>query len=137
MELKSARQYLNIRERASGRMLLTRVRWCASFLCRLRGLMFRSGLRQGEALLFVESKESRAATTIHMLFVPFAIAVVWIDKTGQVVDKVQARPWRPVYAPRAPAKYYLETHPEFLDQVAIGDELAFEDCSNFEASAGR
>ena len=48
------------------------------------------------------------------------------DARGQVVDKVLAKPWRPFYAPRAPARYTLETHPEFLEKVALGDELVFE-----------
>jgi uncharacterized membrane protein (UPF0127 family) len=119
---------VNVKHRASGATLLAGARWCASFLCRLRGLMFRSGLRAGEALILVEPRESRSATAIHMFFVPFAIAAIWINTSGRVVDKVLARPWRPVYAPRAPARYTLETHPAFLDRVAIGDELVFEDC---------
>jgi uncharacterized membrane protein (UPF0127 family) len=123
------RHFINLRNRATGDTLLSRVKWCASYFCRLRGLMFRSGLRAGEALLFVEASESRVATTIHMFFVPFAIAVVWLDGAGRVVDKALAQPWRPAYAPRAPARYYLETHPAFLDRVSIGDELIFEDCA--------
>ena len=123
----SVRRYVNVKQRASGSILLSRVRWCDSFLCRLRGLMFRSGLRAGEALILAEAAEGRAATSIHMFFVPFAIAAIWIDNSGRVVDKVCAQPWRPFYAPRAPARYTLETDPAFLDQVSIGDELDFED----------
>ncbi len=89
--------------------------------------MFRSGLRAGEALILAEAGESRAATAIHMFFVPFTIAAIWIDNSGRVVDKVRAQPWRPFYAPRAPARYTLETDPAFLDQVSVGDELDFED----------
>jgi uncharacterized membrane protein (UPF0127 family) len=128
------RQCVNVKHRASGVTLLVGARWCASFLCRLRGLMFRSALRAGEALILVEPGDSRSATAIHMFFVPFAIATIWIDSSGRVVDKVLARPWRPFYAPRAPARYTLETDPAFLDQVAIGDELVFENCA---APAGR
>jgi hypothetical protein len=61
-----------------------------------------------------------------MFFVPFAIATVWINSAGRVVDKVLALPWRPFYGPRAPARYILETHPEFLDRVNLDDELVFE-----------
>lgn len=123
----SVRRYVNVKQRASGVLLLSRARWCESFLCRLRGLMFRSRLRAGEALILAEAGESRAAAAIHMFFVPFAIAAIWIDNSGRVVDKVRAQPWRPFYAPRAPARYTLETDPAFLDQVSIGDELDFED----------
>jgi len=123
------RQQIDIRRKAdtAGQPLLRQVRWCASFMSRLRGLMFRSGIAPGEAIVLVEGRDSRAAVTIHMFFVPFTIATVWIDNSGRVVDKVAARPWRPYYAPRAPARYILETHPEFLDRVSIGDELVFED----------
>ena len=101
------RQCVNVKNRASGATLLAGARWCASFLCRLRGLMFRSGLRAGEALVLVESSESRSSTAIHMFFVPFGIAAIWINSSGRVVDKVLARPWQPFYAPRIPARYTL------------------------------
>lgn len=121
------RQFVNVKNRATSVVLLTGVRWCASFLSRLRGLMFRSGLRPGEALVLVEAGDSRSATSIHMFFVPFSIAAVWVNSAGRVVDKVEARPWRPFYAPRQPARYVLETAPDFLNKVSLGDELVFED----------
>lgn len=121
-------RYVNVRNRATGALLRSRARWCASFLSRLRGLMFRAGLADGEALILVEAADSRAATAIHMFFVPFAIAAIWIDTRQRVVDKVEALPWRPFYAPRAPARYVLEAAPALLDQVSLGDELVFEEC---------
>ena len=90
--------------------------------------MFRAPLAPGEALILVEAR-GRLSTSIHMFFVSFAIAAVWIDNDGQVVDKALARSWRPYYAPRAPAHYILETNPEFLERVVIGDELVFYDCA--------
>ena len=116
-----------VKNRSSGEVLLPKVRWCSSYLSRLRGLMFRSKLEPGEALILVEARDSRTATAIHMFNVPFAIAAVWIDSQGCVVDKVEALPWRPFYGPRAPARYVLETAPEFLNQITIGDRLVFED----------
>ena len=120
---------IHLRQRATGQMLLPNVRWCASFFCRLRGLMFRRALRPGEALMLVEGRDSRSATAIHMFFVPFSIAAVWINSAGRVVDQVEARPWRPFYAPREPARYTLETDPAFLQKISLGDEIVFEDSS--------
>ena len=120
---------VNIRNQKSGEIVLRQVRWCASYLSRLRGLMFRSGRKAGEALVLVEAADSRTTTSIHMFFVPFAIAAIWIDSQGRVVDKAVAKPWRPFYAPRTPARYVLETAPEFLGKVTIGDELVFEDAA--------
>ncbi|MCS6910122.1 MAG: DUF192 domain-containing protein [Anaerolineales bacterium] len=118
---------VDVRRKADGALLVRGARWCSSFLCRLRGLMFRRQLAPGEALILVEAAESRAAASIHMLFVPFPIAAIWINSAGRVVDMVEAKPWRPFYAPRAPARYTLESEPEILSRVSIGDEVVFED----------
>lgn len=118
--------------RADGEMLPLDVRRCDTFGCRLRGLMFRRSLEPREALLFIESVESRVAASIHMLFVFFSIGVIWMDADGIVVDKVLAKPFRPYYAPQKPARYYLEAHPRVLAWIDVGEHLDFvdaEDCS--------
>lgn len=108
-----------------GKRLLGHVRRCASFPCRLRGLTFRRTLDEDEGLLLVGGKESRADTAIHMFFVFFPIATIWLDQNGQVVDAKLARPFRPLYMPRAPARDVLEGPPTLLKQVQIGDKLRF------------
>jgi uncharacterized membrane protein (UPF0127 family) len=97
--------------------------------------MFRAPLAPGQAFILVEARDGRLSTSIHMLCVSFSIAAVWIDRDGQVVDKALARPWRPYYASRAPARYILETSPEFLERVVIGDGVVFEDCPAMPAAA--
>jgi uncharacterized membrane protein (UPF0127 family) len=99
--------------------------FCDSFLCRLRGLMFRSNLDHAEGLLLVEARDSRVDTSIHMLFVYMDLAVIWINSKNEVVDTVLARSWRPAYAPHQPAKYILEIHPDRLNEFAIGDKIEF------------
>jgi uncharacterized membrane protein (UPF0127 family) len=105
--------------------LLGRVRHCASFLCRLRGLTFRRTLNDDEGLLLVGHQESRTDTAIHMFFVFFPIAAIWLDQDGRVVDAQLARPFRPLYVPSAPARDVLEGSPALLAQVQIGDQLRF------------
>jgi uncharacterized protein len=90
---------------------------------RLRGFMFRCRLKPGEALLFVNPRESIADAAIHMLFVGMPLGVVWLDGERRVVDTVVAKPWRPHYAPSQPAKYFLEGSPGLLEQVSIGDSV--------------
>jgi uncharacterized membrane protein (UPF0127 family) len=99
--------------------------YCDSFLCRLRGLMFRSHLTQNEGLLLVEAGDSRLNTSIHMLFVFMDLAVIWINSEFTVVDTILAHAWHPAYAPRRPARYILEIHPGRLNEFKIGDHVEF------------
>jgi hypothetical protein len=105
--------------------LVPRVRRADSFVTRLRGLTFRRRLGEDEGLWLVGRRESRVDAAIHMFFVFFPIAVLWLDAQNRVVDKVLARPFRPFYAPEKPAIGILECRPEILDQVQIGDEIRF------------
>ena len=103
-----------------------RVGYCDSFLCRLRGLMFRSRLELNEGLLLVEKHDSRLNTSIHMFFVPFDLAVFWINSEMIVVDKVIAKSWKPAYFPKADARYTLEIHPDRWGNYEIGDKVEFK-----------
>jgi len=87
--------------------------------------MFRRRLGEGEALLFDEGRESSMGVAIHMFFVFFPIAVVWLDAAGRVVDTRLARPFRPYYAPARPARYFIEGEPALLEKVHAGDMLTW------------
>ena len=105
-----------------------RVKYCDSFLCRLRGLMFRKRLEPDDGLLLVQGRrDSRIDTSIHMLFVPFDLSVIWIDTEMTVVDKVIAKAWRPAYVSAQPACYILEIHPYRWEDYQIGDKVEFQD----------
>lgn len=103
-----------------------RVGYCDSFTCRLRGLMFRPRLDPDDGLLLVEKRDSRLDTSIHMFFVPFDLAVFWINSEMTVVDKVIAKSWKPAYFPKADAKYTLEIHPDRWADYEIGDKVEFK-----------
>jgi len=104
---------------------LLQIKFCDTFLSQLRGLTFRSRLAREEGLLLVGTRDSRLDSSIHMLFVSFNLTVVWINSEMKVVDKVLARPWRPAYFSRQPARYVLEVHPERWGDFEIGDRLQF------------
>ena len=103
-----------------------RVKFCDSFLCRLRGLMFRSVLARDEGLILVIGRDSRVDSSIHMLFMSFDIAVFWINSEMNVVDKVIAKSWRPAYFPAQAARYTLEIHPSRYNDYEVGDKVQFE-----------
>ncbi|MFN8401670.1 MAG: DUF192 domain-containing protein [Anaerolineales bacterium] len=102
------------------------VGYCDSFTCKLRGLMFRPRLDLDDGLLLVEKRNSRLETSIHMFFVPFDLAVIWINSDMTVVDKVLAKSWKPAYFPKADAQYTLEIHPDRWADYEIGDKVEFK-----------
>ena len=110
-----------------GQPLLSRVKWCATFGSKLRGLMFRRSIDSDEGLVLAETRASIVATSIHMVFVPFDIAAIWLDENYRVVHKVLAKAWRPFYAAPKPARYVLEGPPALLDRITIGETLRFEE----------
>lgn len=117
----------HLRNAKNNQIVLRRVRLCDNFWTRFRGLQLVTSLPEDEGLLFVTGSESRANTTIHMFFMFFSIGVVWMDASGKVVDKCLAKPWRPAYAPRSAAQFFVEARPGILERVKIGDVLRFDE----------
>ena len=110
---------------SSGEVLVAAARWCESPACRLFGLQLRRGLGSGEGLLLVHPGEGTLSSSIHMFFVFFPIAAVWINAKGTVTSAQLARPWRPYYVSPEPARYVLEAGPELLQRVRPGDTVEF------------
>ena len=77
-------------------------------------------------LLLVQGRSSRLDSAVHMLWMWFDLAVVWLDEDWVVVDVRPARRWQPFLMPARAARYVLETGITYLDRYAIGDELTLE-----------
>ncbi len=117
---------MTVTNATTGQPIFDRLVLCDTFWKRGRGLMFRRAIQPDSAYLFVEPRESTVGATIHMLFVFFSIGVVWLDSQRRVVDLRLARPFQPLVAPRAPAQYFLECHPQALERVSVGDTLRWQ-----------
>ncbi len=94
------------------------------------GLMGRRALGEEQGLLMslppaLQGKRG-VWVSIHMLLVPFPLAVAWLDSEGCVVHRERALPWHPYYTSRYPAWYTLELHPSRLPQLAPGVRLRWE-----------
>lgn len=103
-----------------------RVKYCASFLCRLRGLTFRPSLTRDEGLLLVFGRDSRIDSSIHMLGVRFDLAVFWINSDMLVVDKILAGAGKSAFFSKEPARYVLEVHASRLNDFQIGQRVTFQ-----------
>lgn len=103
------------------------VQLCDKFISKLRGLMFKKSIAPYFGLLFTDSSESRLNTAIHMFFMNFDIAVIWLNKDFFVVDKALAKKWRPFYMPNIAAQYTLELHVDRFPEFSVGDQLKVSD----------
>lgn len=86
-----------------------------TFFKRFKGLMGKKQFEKG--MLFTDLTDS----SIHTMFMRFAIDVYFIDENKTVYDKVTLKPWR-FYKPKKWAKYILETRKNKL-KLNIGDKL--------------
>jgi uncharacterized membrane protein (UPF0127 family) len=100
-------------------------KYCQSFFCQLRGLMFTKSLPEQHGLLLVQNSDSRINSSIHMMFMWMDLAVIWMNSELKVVDVVLARRWKLAYLPKQPAKYVLEASASQLGNFNIGDSVSF------------
>jgi len=120
-------KYIRIVNQTHPRSEVILAKYCQSFFCQLRGLMFTTNLTKNSGLLLVQGSESRVNASIHMMFMRMDLAVIWIDGEYLVVDKVLARRWKLAYLPKKAAKYVLETGLSNLSDFSIGDKVLFEE----------
>jgi uncharacterized protein len=117
---------IDIVERSTQSYLIKSVKWCDGYFCKLRGMQFRRKLSPDEAIVLVHEKDTTKSTSIHMLFVFFPIAAIWIDNQGKVTSAQLAKPWHLYYASPEPARYVLEGSPDLLERIRVGDYLDFQ-----------
>ena len=78
-----------IRNTTRGTILATREEWARDPASRARGLLGRTCLEDGEALIL------SPCNSIHMFLMKFAIDVVFVAEDGRVIRTIEAlKPWR-------------------------------------------
>ena len=97
-----------------------RVRVADSYFTRLKGLMFRKELEEGEGLLL------KNCSSIHCCFMKFPIDVVYINDKMIVMKVETVRPWRVGSIVRG-AKHVLELAEGTASGLKTGDMLIFEE----------
>ena len=108
--------------RTRGAVLALRVKRAERVLDRMRGLLGRASLEEGEALAIAP------CASIHTFFMKFPIDAVFLDRRGRVVRALSdLQPWR---ATRFHLRGYqaVELPAGTLARTGTreGDELAFE-----------
>jgi uncharacterized membrane protein (UPF0127 family) len=99
-----------------GQVLLTRCLLARKPWERMRGLLGRAGLDQGEGMLF------EPAGSIHMFFMRFPLDAIFCDRELMVIDVERGlAPWR--FAARRGAKIVIEVAAGAAAGVKPGDRL--------------
>ena len=114
-----------LRNKTRKKTIVNEVRVAASHFSKLRGLMFESKANFNYALVFPFGEETRIKASIHMLFVFFPIAAVYLDGKKRVVDIAVLKPFALNYTPKEKAKYLIELPATKAQQVSVGDWLEF------------
>ena len=106
--------------RADGTVVCERVSLADSPLARMRGLLGRDGLDQGEGILL------RPASSIHTFFMRFTIDAVFLDRELAVVGiENSIAPWRAASQRGAKAVLELAAGESSRRGIAVGDRLEF------------
>ena len=88
---------------------------------RMRGLLGRDGLEEGEGLLI------RPTNSVHMFFMRFAIDVVFVDRelaVRKIVERL--RPWRMAGCRGARAALELPAGAASRYGITVGEQLSLE-----------
>jgi len=87
--------------------------------------MFRKTISPDGGIILDQKADSRLDSAIHMLFMNFDIAVIWVNSRMEVVDTRWARRWALAYLPKKPARYVIELQKDLLECYQPGDRLEF------------
>ena len=85
--------------------------------------MFSKQIKDNEAILFINKKESLVKSIIHSLFVFYPIKVIWMNSNFDIVDIKIIKPFTLFVSPKKPARYILELNPKALKDIKINDKL--------------
>jgi len=95
-----------------------------------KGLMFRKGLAENEAMLFVFAQEGSHSFWMKNTLIP--LDIIWLDKDKKVVEVTKnAQPCQSQkcqsYRNQQPAQYVLEISAGMADEIGLqlGSEISF------------
>ena len=109
-----------VRNSTTGAVLGDSVRFAGSVMSRGRGLMFAAPLKPGEGLII------RPSSSIHMMWMRFALDAVFYDREGRVTKVARGvRPWIGLSFGGKGAKGVIELPAGAAAGCEAGHELEF------------
>jgi uncharacterized membrane protein (UPF0127 family) len=118
-----------IKNKSNLKTLASKAFVCKTLLERYKGLMFKKITHEESCILESPYEEDMISNSIHMMFVPQDLDIIWVNENMNVVSvrkckKASLNPltWR-TYSPAGPSKYVIE----LLDAKGTipGDKIQF------------
>ncbi len=101
------------------------VEFARTLLSQTRGLMFRRSIPDDFAMIFEFSKLQKVS--LHMLFVPFPIDVLFLDEQCRISSTCTLRPWIGLGYSGRKIRYVIEMPEGSISKndLKVGDVLEF------------
>lgn len=109
----------------NGKTIMKKVKLATTPLERMKGLMFEDEKKFNYALVFTSPNEGKLESSLHMMFVFFPIAAVFLDSNKIVVDKTTLTPFTVNYTPKKAAKYVIELPVKEAKVIKIKDKVSW------------
>jgi uncharacterized membrane protein (UPF0127 family) len=110
----------------NGIILAREVKYANNIFSRAIGLMFHKTISKDFAMVFKLRKPMTVG--VHMLFVVFAIDVIFLDEGKKVIGTATLKPWMD-HKQMKGVKYLIEMHQGTIEthDISIGDILEFDE----------
>lgn len=90
----------------NGELIASDVEFAEGIISQSKGLMFRKGIAERYALVFI--LPSPRSVSVHMLFVFFPIDVLFLDAEKKILTATRLKPWIGLTQSPKETKYIIE-----------------------------
>ncbi|NYT20006.1 MAG: DUF192 domain-containing protein [Methanosarcinales archaeon] len=113
--------------KSNGDVIASDVEYAKSMFSQAKGLMFRSSVPDSYAMIFMLSSPKKIS--LHMLFVPFPLDVLFLDVDKRIVKTTYLRPWVGLGDSGEKIKYIIELPAGAMSRsdLSVGDHVMFDE----------
>ena len=113
--------------KSNGDVIASDIEYAKSMFSQAKGLMFRSSVPDSYAMIFVLSSPKKIS--LHMLFVPFPLDVLFLNEEKRIVSTTYLRPWIGTGDSGEKVKYIIELPAGVISRsdLSVGDHVMFDE----------
>ena len=113
--------------KSNGDVISSDVEYAKSMFKQAKGLMFRRSIPDSYAMVFIFS--SLKKISLHMLFVPFPLDVLFLNEDKRIVKITTLRSWIGITDSGEKIRYVIELPSCTIasNDLKVGDDLMFDE----------